>query len=276
MPNPSKITVSTANPQSLGVSLQALQPAASFVNVGILAAIVSKIMFERFDKHHRGGGVNGPPCGKGKHLQLDQACLEVLTPSAIPADVSFYAQSHECDGCDFWKIQDHLANGTSIAVNTTYPTRWIVKKQGENGTLCESKYDQFRQYYTYGLNFTDDAKGCQIQVLQESTSAFLPVLYEFAVLFTLFAIWVALQRAYNSQRVRSMVMSWFMEQEQNNDLSLLTDNSTNSNSVVNEEQEERARRSKRRVKSLDAFRGLAIVIMIFVNYGGGGYYFFAQ
>ena len=27
---------------------------------------------------------------------------------------------------------------------------------------------------------------------------------------------------------------------------------------------------KRRLKSLDAFRGLAIVIMIFVNYGGGG------
>ena len=30
----------------------------------------------------------------------------------------------------------------------------------------------------------------------------------------------------------------------------------------------------RRVKSLDAFRGLAITIMIFVNYGGGSYYFF--
>ena len=39
--------------------------------------------------------------------------------------------------------------------------------------------------------------------------------------------------------------------------------------------EERPRR-KRRVKSLDAFRGLAIVIMIFVNYGGGGYSFFAH
>merc|ERR1719273_1218987 len=32
----------------------------------------------------------------------------------------------------------------------------------------------------------------------------------------------------------------------------------------------------KRVRSLDAFRGLAIVIMIFVNYGGGGYSFFAH
>ena len=29
---------------------------------------------------------------------------------------------------------------------------------------------------------------------------------------------------------------------------------------------------RKRVKSLDAFRGLSITIMIFVNYGGGGYW----
>eukprot|EP01124_Arcella_intermedia_P024469 TRINITY_DN4133_c0_g1_i2.p1 TRINITY_DN4133_c0_g1~~TRINITY_DN4133_c0_g1_i2.p1 ORF type:complete len:669 (-),score=69.59 TRINITY_DN4133_c0_g1_i2:44-1879(-) len=31
---------------------------------------------------------------------------------------------------------------------------------------------------------------------------------------------------------------------------------------------------KKRVKSLDTFRGLAVTVMIFVNYGGGGYWFF--
>ncbi|XP_015754450.1 PREDICTED: heparan-alpha-glucosaminide N-acetyltransferase-like [Acropora digitifera] len=33
---------------------------------------------------------------------------------------------------------------------------------------------------------------------------------------------------------------------------------------------------KRRLKSLDTFRGIAITLMIFVNYGGGGYYFFGH
>ena len=33
-------------------------------------------------------------------------------------------------------------------------------------------------------------------------------------------------------------------------------------------------KQSRRVKSLDAFRGLSITIMVFVNYGGGSYYFF--
>ena len=31
---------------------------------------------------------------------------------------------------------------------------------------------------------------------------------------------------------------------------------------------------KERIKSVDTFRGICIVIMIFVNYGGGGYWFF--
>ena len=47
--------------------------------------------------------------------------------------------------------------------------------------------------------------------------------------------------------------------------------------VENETENDQDRSKKRkRVKSLDAFRGVAIVVMIFVNYGGGGYYFFAQ
>ena len=35
-----------------------------------------------------------------------------------------------------------------------------------------------------------------------------------------------------------------------------------------------ATQQRRRLRSLDTFRGLSLVIMIFVNYGGGGYWFF--
>ncbi len=44
--------------------------------------------------------------------------------------------------------------------------------------------------------------------------------------------------------------------------------------VFSTELEERAKKKQRRVKSLDAFRGLSVALMVFVNYGGGGYYFF--
>ena len=35
-------------------------------------------------------------------------------------------------------------------------------------------------------------------------------------------------------------------------------------------------RSGKRVLAIDAFRGLALCIMIFVNYGGGGYWFLSH
>ena len=37
-------------------------------------------------------------------------------------------------------------------------------------------------------------------------------------------------------------------------------------------EDKKVNQQQKRVKSLDAFRGLSITIMIFVNYGGGGYW----
>ena len=44
--------------------------------------------------------------------------------------------------------------------------------------------------------------------------------------------------------------------------------------IFSTELDERAKKKDRRVKSLDSFRGLSVVLMVFVNYGGGGYWFF--
>ncbi|XP_060071515.1 heparan-alpha-glucosaminide N-acetyltransferase-like [Ylistrum balloti] len=54
------------------------------------------------------------------------------------------------------------------------------------------------------------------------------------------------------------------------DLGSMHNMNTNINPVDNEEN----RPKKERLKSLDTFRGISIVIMIFVNYKGGGYWFF--
>lgn len=46
-----------------------------------------------------------------------------------------------------------------------------------------------------------------------------------------------------------------------------------SKTVVNPDSDD-GKKVSSRVMSLDTFRGLSIMIMIFVNYGGGGYWFF--
>ena len=42
--------------------------------------------------------------------------------------------------------------------------------------------------------------------------------------------------------------------------------------IISTSRENKEETKRKRVKSLDAFRGLSITIMIFVNYGGGGYW----
>ncbi|XP_011447071.3 heparan-alpha-glucosaminide N-acetyltransferase isoform X1 [Magallana gigas] len=44
--------------------------------------------------------------------------------------------------------------------------------------------------------------------------------------------------------------------------------------TINPADEQDSRPKKERLKSLDTFRGISIIVMIFVNYGGGGYWFF--
>ena len=88
------------------------------------------------EHHHRGGGKLGPQCGNSKkHLQLDQACLQLVTHEDSSEKFIFEAQSEECYKCSFWIIGDDLVNGTWIPVNTTYPTSWKISLS--NGTeLC--------------------------------------------------------------------------------------------------------------------------------------------
>jgi len=56
-------------------------------------------------------------------------------------------------------------------------------------------------------------------------------------------------------------------------LSKSNDQSTESETPTSNDNELEVPRNKKRLKSLDIFRGIAIVLMIFVNSGGGRYWF---
>ena len=84
-------------------------------------------------------------------------------------------------------------------------------------------------------------------------------------------------------------VGFYLNPSDNDDGSLITEGSHVDNSPVSSNQqigngesttkqiistsrENKEETKRKRVKSLDAFRGLSITIMIFVNYGGGGYW----
>lgn len=237
-------------------------------NCKLLVALLSILLavnmsYSSVGKHHRGGGKLGPACGD-VHLQLDQACLEVI--SNVNETFTFKAQSEECYHCDLWTIGANVKNGSFIKVNTTYGTWWELSKNDPNDTvLCPKSSYQFGQYGIYQLNIHD--QNCSLEIIQDPSNPYFAILWAFFILGSLQISWIAGKSLY-----RNKIKPFLIARSVRYGSGLLDDD---DHSDITETEQERAKR-KRRVRSLDAFRGLAIVIMIFVNYGGGGYSFFAQ
>ena len=216
-------------------------------------------------RHHRGGGPKGPTCGQDVHLELDQACLEIITDLN---DLTFKAQSDECHTCDLWTIGTDLHNGSYVKVNTTYGTWWQLDHAGS--VLCHKSHVNFGQYGVYQLNVSD--QHCHLEAAKDPSNPYLPILWAFFIIGALQLSWFFGKKLYKWK-----ILPLYNARAVNQGSGLL-DNDQNAEDVARDEVAEAQQRSrlKRRVRSLDAFRGLAIVIMIFVNYGGGGYSFFAQ
>ena len=126
---------------------------------------------------------------------------------------------------------------------------------------------QFGQYGIYQLNVHD--QNCSLEVIQDPSNPYFAILWAFFILGSLQISWIAGKSLYKN-KIRPYLISRSVRYGSG----LLGDDDEHDAEEAETEQERSKR--KRRVKSLDAFRGLAIVIMIFVNYGGGGYSFFAQ
>eukprot|EP00462_Mataza_sp_D1_P020440 CAMPEP_0175126666 /NCGR_PEP_ID=MMETSP0087-20121206/3980_1 /TAXON_ID=136419 /ORGANISM="Unknown Unknown, Strain D1" /LENGTH=700 /DNA_ID=CAMNT_0016408603 /DNA_START=118 /DNA_END=2220 /DNA_ORIENTATION=+ len=114
--------------------------------------------------------------------------------------------------------------------------------------------------YTY-LVIPDPGSPSNLQVTTLTTSegddAFLPILSAFGVLCAMVLVWVGVLAV---QKHRRASMQTGLNRE-----GLLRSSTTDAPSPATK---------KGRLKSLDTFRGISLTIMIFVNYGGGGYWFF--
>ncbi|TRY61485.1 hypothetical protein TCAL_02163 [Tigriopus californicus] len=217
-----------------------------------------------------------PVCGSHT-VALNQACLNLVR---WPSMFEFWAQSTECVACPFW----HLTNPRdrtpfqSLLVNTSWPTQ--IRVQAQSQVICE-KTIHFGEFGEYVL--TVDDHGCHWETVRQPVNALIPLYTALGTLVLAKLIWSLFRRLYRHRRIRLICLSLggrptsLVEEDLGDDSQLITPSEEADLQMaasVSLIQPLEARRRKPRLRSLDAFRGLAIVIMIFVNYGGGHYWFF--
>ncbi|OWF52223.1 heparan-alpha-glucosaminide N-acetyltransferase-like [Mizuhopecten yessoensis] len=224
-------------------------------------------------------------------IQFDEAWLSIN--STVLFSTSIFYINTECFKCPYvlWGKAPGLTT-TTLVVNTTFPTRLKLQRNLPNGvleTFCEfeEKFQENGDYWLF-LNFSSyTSERCDIQLNNDPLPAEMPILFVFAGLIGLAILVKVVGYCYRQRtRTRSADIT-DPSQRSKHDLHVtsmktVTKTAPDSYGAVEmdirpplytgEAVKEKPR--KQRLKSLDTFRGLSLVIMVFVNYGGGGYWFF--
>jgi heparan-alpha-glucosaminide N-acetyltransferase len=243
---------------------------AGYLAVG--AAIVVAVAMAGLENAKREGESAGHKrfdCGEVR-LALDEACLVMN----VDGPASVLAQSSECVGCDVLPVWTSKRKDNPVVVDTAWPTRLEVVSR--DMSVCDFFF-HFEQDGEYVLNaFNNSTNGtwkCDVATERKPVNAFLPIVYACGVMAALNVLWIVTCRVYSSRPSRRLLMRIFLRstpdiQDEDGD-SLINDDPR-----IQEATSAQIRRS--RLKSLDAFRGFSLAVMIFVNYGGGEYWFFAH
>ncbi|CAG7716313.1 unnamed protein product [Allacma fusca] len=193
-------------------------------------------------------------------LRVDQAFINFT--SDLASDVWLYELSADCLQCPYRLLQ-HVgksAGDSVVKISTAFPHKFrfrssdkelVVPEFNDSYQICDINHD-FGEFGVYEVRATDSPdKICQMEVLLEPVNIYLPLVI--VLLFVILVdILVWLSRNYHTVLPKLFCNKMFTNLK--------------APGVV-----ERPKSS--RLISLDAFRGLCILLMIFVHDGGASYRF---
>ncbi|CAF1143960.1 unnamed protein product [Adineta steineri] len=225
-------------------------------------------------------------------LGMDEANLTISNTN-YPHPIIFTYNVIECERCNFERLNDLIQPNTSyiVKINTVYAYDFRIVNE-TNETVCQIKSYKFSEHGSYQFE-----SSCIINQIEESGYYWLPVIIGMSIifLFIIFTqIWHHISR---SPRCARFLPSFTQQELINKDsfiqlprtpTTIVNDSNDDIIGTLSSSTELRLVGSTRlsnnsvritkvlpkRLRSLDTFRGLSLMIMIFVNYGGGGYWFF--
>jgi len=193
-----------------------------------------------------------------RKLNMDEAYMEVIYKESNP--IWLYRLSSNCHACP-WQIFDPdqqilLGLNTTYKIHTHHPMRFLVHPTGsqpylmvggeeEEKALCSTKELSFGEFGVYQFNADD----CTMTTVLEPVNANFALLFWFLVILGGAVLWFGLKRIPGNPLGKlALALGWSKPVEKGGS-------------------------GRVRLRSLDTFRGISIALMIFVNDGGGGYWF---
>lgn len=202
----------------------------------------------------------------GSTLKLDQACIHIFSSASSKYEI--WKQVDECHECKFSPWLSVPSNGSVFSiVDTKYPVS-LYLSDSHNDICCQTTY-RLEEYGFYSWNFSDKSCGSLI-TLDKPSVPYIAIIGAFLIFLGIALMW----------NLGKIFSKWIIHlRERNQPFSELesdlgSPSSTDGPSIARGDVIPAVRRQRHRVISLDVFRGICIAIMIFVNYGGGQYWFF--
>ncbi|NXD77404.1 HGNAT acetyltransferase, partial [Halcyon senegalensis] len=218
--------------------------------------------------------------------RMDQALL--LVRNELPGQGLWLAAlSGSCHQCLYQFLafvppsDSSLRNpGTAaVMVDTQHPLTLLLNSSVGDGELCKVQY-HFGEFGNYSLvvktlSTSTKAVSCNLVINEGPIDSYLPILFAFLVYTGILAVLILGRLFMKIDPVRNWVYKKLNPRETDR-LINSEFGSPNTTDSVSSDPTPRlwSTASRQRLRSLDTFRGLSLIIMVFVNYGGGKYWFF--
>ncbi|PAA69220.1 hypothetical protein BOX15_Mlig028904g1, partial [Macrostomum lignano] len=237
--------------------------------------------------------------------KMDSAVLNIS--NALNVNLSVWYQTADCYDCPllFTRLVSPMSSSL-LDVQTNFMSQLMVSyvnTTGINRTIC-SKDFRFHESGSYELNIGPSNNSdlgpdplsplCALVTRSDGPDFLIPLYICLSVILLFFLLRAAFYTIREYDFWRRMQAGSQVEYVAQQDLGSVDANINQSDSLAIHSQYQRASgqgsqqqqqpqssqsahsggRRPGRLRCLDTFRGLCLVVMVFVNYGGGGYWFF--
>ncbi|XP_041486038.1 heparan-alpha-glucosaminide N-acetyltransferase-like isoform X2 [Lytechinus variegatus] len=204
----------------------------------------------------------------------------IYVSNGLEEKISISIQTTECYKCKLIFLGSvNVRELVEVQADTSWPITMEISLKDEppnNATVCSLTH-HFKQNgnYTWYINSkkSTDTFDCKLVTMNNPPDAFIPIYVTLGIFAGMALFCILVKQLLKSTATHRFLNYFGMERVVSSDLGTPANpvSEADSNSI------QRPSRDKpKRLKSLDAFRGFSLIIMIFVNIGGGKYPFFGH